>query len=506
MKRIRLNAVSIITKLIVFLLTILLIMTFVTVYSNLTSREMIATYNENITASVTVYDLYQTGDEMHTYFKKYFVSPNEANKKEFEQRVDECDDILRYLRNTKTNEANSRVLTDVANMIASYLEHAQQAVDYKIGGNSDRAYELNRKVNDINNLISRNFATHIAIQLEYFESLKAELNERSNSQATLNIILIIVAVVLSVTVTVVVWRTMSKPINQLARNAREISSGNLDVKPLYRKTKDEFFVLINAFNDMVQEINYYMMQQKEKAEIEYKLHQEEMNSLKMKTVLRETQFRALRSQMNPHFLFNTLSIISQTCYMEEAYQSLEILEATIDLMRYYLNTGTELIKLRDEMQRVNDYILIQKLRFADKIAFEINIDERYLDYLLPALSVQPAIENAIQHGLHDCLSGGKVTVSVGETEKDLIIEIADNGIGISEDKIHQILTSDYSTEEVQKDVEIDINSPRKGGIGLKNIRERFNMLYNKDNIMDIQSELGVGTKVILHIPKRKNVG
>jgi sensor histidine kinase YesM len=217
--------------------------------------------------------------------------------------------------------------------------------------------------------------------------------------------------------------------------------------------------------------------------MEGKLREEELKNLKTLTELKQSELKVLQNQINPHFLFNTLNTIARMAMFEQADETLKLIESTADLLRYNLGKiNKEDVTLGDEINNVKEYIYIQNIRFADRIKFEFDIDESLLAVRAPYLVLQPLVENAIIHGIEPLEKGGCLKISVYKQEDNVIVEIQDNGVGITQSRISQL----FDDKDESK-------------IGLRNINKRIEYLYGQTDLLKIQSEPGC-TIVTLTIP------
>jgi phosphopantetheinyl transferase (holo-ACP synthase) len=212
--------------------------------------------------------------------------------------------------------------------------------------------------------------------------------------------------------------------------------------------------------------------------------------------LKEAQLKALESQVNPHFLFNTINIIAKLAFLEGATETETMAYALADLMRYSLRSSSlsnGLVQLRDEIQHARQYLLIQSKRFRDRLELNFEIDEMALAIRVPPLSLQPIIENAFVHGLERSERPGQFLLSVQKAREYVVISVQDNGVGISREQIHKLLG------EEPRDVS-DHWSAHTTGLGLKHVRDRLRYYYGAKCQLVIESEPGSGTTVRLLLP------
>ncbi len=216
---------------------------------------------------------------------------------------------------------------------------------------------------------------------------------------------------------------------------------------------------------------------------------------------KQTELTALQSQINPHFLYNTLDSIRGQALMDDNYEIARMVEALGAFFRYSISRTGSLVPLRDELANINNYMLIQGYRFNNRFSLEIIIDEEdeaAYDFPIPKLIIQPVVENAIFHGLEERLQGGKVSIEVIVTDKNLIIIISDNGKGIESGRLRE-LNERIQSACVQSD-DNGMREHRNTGIALPNIHKRIQLLFGEEYGVNIYSTIGQGTSVEITIP------
>ncbi|MEN6413077.1 MAG: LytS/YhcK type 5TM receptor domain-containing protein [Veillonellales bacterium] len=208
----------------------------------------------------------------------------------------------------------------------------------------------------------------------------------------------------------------------------------------------------------------------------------ELAELDQQRNMREkAELRALQAQINPHFLFNTINIIMSFCRTDPA-TARSLLNHLAVLMQRRFAEQSDFITLANELEEINSYLEIVKRRFGSRLTVEIHLEKAALAVLVPTLSIQPLVENAIQHGLFPKVDQCVLAINISRKEKDVVICISDNGIGITADKMQQILA--FSSD----------------GIGLKNVNSRLKSIYGESYGLQIDSKAGEGTRVIVRIP------
>lgn len=204
----------------------------------------------------------------------------------------------------------------------------------------------------------------------------------------------------------------------------------------------------------------------------------EMNLEAQSRLLNESRLRALTSQINPHFLFNTLNSISSLVRTNPEQARTTILKLS-NILRKLLRKDDNLTPLRDELAFIDDYLSIEMVRFGEKLKFIKEVEPQTLDRLVPSMLLQPIVENSIKHGLSKKLNGGTIRLRSRLVESNLEIVIEDDGVGIDESKLENLFEQ---------------------GIGVSNVNERLKVLFDGEYRMYIDSKPGEGTRTQLDIP------
>ncbi|MDE3197451.1 MAG: histidine kinase [Acidobacteriota bacterium] len=199
-------------------------------------------------------------------------------------------------------------------------------------------------------------------------------------------------------------------------------------------------------------------------------------------LLMQARLQALASQINPHFLFNTLNSIS-TLIRTNPEQARTMLVRLSRILRRRLKNQDHFTPLRDELDFIEDYLSIELVRFGNKLRVEKQIDPGVSDMLVPSMLLQPLVENSIRHGISGKIEGGAITLRARANKGRLVIEVEDDGVGIPESELSGILNK---------------------GIGVSNVKERLKVLYNQDYRMLIDSQAGRGTRIEIEVPEMRD--
>ncbi len=219
---------------------------------------------------------------------------------------------------------------------------------------------------------------------------------------------------------------------------------------------------------------------------------------------KQTALMALQSQINPHFLYNTLDSIRGRALIEGNREIAQMLEALAAFFRYSISGRDKPVTLRDELANIKNYMMIQQYRFNDRFSLEIVIDEEdeiAYDYRIPRLIIQPVVENAVFHGLEEMPGGGKIVIEIVLTDENLILIISDNGKGIAPATLKRLNERIHHPERLaEESEETRAGGHRDTGIALPNIHRRIQLLYGEAYGVQVYSTPGQGTDVEITVP------
>jgi len=262
-----------------------------------------------------------------------------------------------------------------------------------------------------------------------------------------------------------------KPITGLADMMDQADTHTLDLRvPV--DSQDETGRLTRNFNKMLERIQGLMNQ-----------------VVKEQEEKRKYELQMLQAQINPHFLYNTLDSIIWMAEMHED-NVVPMTEALARLFRISLNRGNEFITIEDELEHVRNYLMIQSMRYEDKIAFHILCPKELSSFQTIKLIIQPIVENSIYHGIKKKKGKGDIVITVGSQGEDILIKVMDNGVGMEKKLCEEILTKDSRF----------VNTVGSG-TGVKNVNERIRLYFGVKYGLHYESELGKGTTVTIRVPK-----
>ena len=445
-----------------------------------------AVYSSNNTLN----DLSTALDELQVATQGYLNTKTSDALEQYYIAEQEYQSLLENFDDNQ-DENEGRVLErNIKRMSINYIKLTNQAVESKRGGNVEKYKNFYESATRLYGFIDSNI-TSLNNQLFVNNS-----NSYTNMMSTLktmeelNLITLIVIVIANVFFVVIIAATITEPLIKLAGVANQVSNGDFQVSMPPVKNNDEIGVVARAFNKMVISINAYITKLTESMETERKLRE---NELIMANHVKDAELKYLQSQINPHFLFNTLNAGAQLAMMEGADRTSEYMHNVANFFRYNIKKNKDVVTLKEEIELVDIYIYIINVRFAGEIQFEKQVDESLLNVQIPSMILQPIVENSINYGIRNIDWTKKVKLSVYELGDYICVSIKDNGIGMSEETITKILEGSYEGNPEKSD---------SNGVGLSNCIERLNIFYERDDVLDIISEgAGKGTETILYLPR-----
>ena len=302
------------------------------------------------------------------------------------------------------------------------------------------------------------------------------MNDLTNSYKQIGVFavfILIAGIFILIAVNIFVSTRITNPIGALEKSVNDLENGLIDVD-ISVKGSQEIKHLGNAIKSMVNKMKILMD-----------------DIVREQEAKRKSELNALQAQINPHFLYNTLDSIIWMIENDKYDGAIVMVTALARLFRISLSKGRNIISLGDELEHARNYLTIQNIRYKNKFDYYIEADESILDLACIKLVIQPLIENAIYHGMEFMYGDGEILVKAYVNESDLYIDIIDNGLGMTEDAVQALLTTEGKS------------SKNGSGIGLRNVNERIQLYFGKQYGIKIDSEPDEGTTITIHIPAIK---
>lgn len=266
---------------------------------------------------------------------------------------------------------------------------------------------------------------------------------------------------------------ISKPIERLTSKTKQVQQGEFDqVKYEEEYLKDEIGDLQHNFHIMLDKINELINENYAK-----------------QLLIKETEYKALQSQINPHFLYNTLDSINWLAKINGQQKVARMVVALGNMLRNIISKKTPLVTIEEELEIIQDYITIQKHRYGDRLSFHLDADEKAKKAMIPKLTLQPLVENSIQHGQEEMTTACTIFVRITVKDEEIHMSVLDNGPGMDETTIQEIYKGNIQ--------------PKGSGIGLFNINERIKLMFGEKYHVEIHSKKEKGTRIRIILPFKK---
>lgn len=291
------------------------------------------------------------------------------------------------------------------------------------------------------------------------------------------LIVCIISLILVAILSMILSFNIAKPIKKLSNLMVQVEKGDLNVNVKNISGSDEIGLLSRSFNSMIDTIKQLI-----KSRYEAELHK------------KDAELKALLMQINPHFLYNTLEVISGIADCEGVDKISDITQSLSKMLRYNIDLKNEKVRIRDELENCNNFFLILKCRFEDNLIIEKDIDIQVEKFVIVKQVLQPLVENSIKHGIEKKIGRGIIRLTVKKTNDYVSIVLEDNGVGFTPEKLKEF-------EEFRQRVSASFyDSATTKSLGLKNVYARLMIFFGDRLTFNISSKMGEGTIISIGIP------
>ena len=485
-------------KLIIYFLVPIFLLGSVSMISYFTAVFLKSNTQDIIVDYVYLNNLKNDVTQLNMELEKYLISASSEDLLDYYSHYNSLNNLAAKIPRKLSYNRDEMLLKDIGFMLEDLLAETDKAVISKRGRVSSQYTEHFARSNEIRAYIDSYIVEMLNNRLEEGSKRYDVLNQTMRFLFILNLGLIISVIVVTLIVAIRSSYKLTQPLTDLSHNAEEIAKGNFYIEMEKTHTGDEIDILSEAFIKMMDSVKGHIVDIKNQAEVENRLRDQEVQNFKMKALLKESELKFLQSQINPHFLFNTLNAASQLAVIEDAETTSLFIQNIADIFRYNLKSLDELVPLSDELEFVSNYMSILKMRFGERIAYEYNIDKDSLGIKIPRITLQPIIENAYIHGLQNLERNGTIRLETKVENEVLLISIEDDGMGLTKEQVDNLINED-NTEETA----IENSNKHLSGIGVSNVIKRLKLSFQVEEnqkIIDIVSTPDKGTKVILSLP------
>lgn len=382
--------------------------------------------------------------------------------------VQSAEAIARKLTDTTTEKDSLHAINSVLSLCHNLeVKINQIAATQEYDSRED---QLKNNVYILTDLIQEYMYTYLYYEAVHLDSLQSTMIRNMVVLMGGVVVLSLVLLYFLLTNSRKLSRRIVDPIDRICERLKAIGKGSLLVCEPIQADVEEVQILSDGIESMVGHL---------KRLIDKNTEQEKQR--------RRTELALLQAQINPHFLYNTLDTIIWLTESGEIGQSVTMISSLSNYFRFSLSRGQNVITLAEEEQHIRSYLEIQQMRYRDLMEYEIDIPDGLKNYILPKLTLQPLVENALYHGIKNRRRKGFIRVTGrAENERLIILEVADDGAGMTEERLEAVRAS--------------LAEGRREGFGLRTVNQRIQILFGEEYGLTVESTPDVGTRIIVTIP------
>lgn len=379
-------------------------------------------------------------------------------------------DGLEELTDSKENRNRLASAKKYLNNLQIYKERIEQ--NLKDGNKYENNIEIwENDVQIVTALMRETIFQYIYYEIKDIQKARTEYQDFFMQMIRFSIIAFALILILITFLSYYIPLSITHPIRKLSEVTDQVAKGDLTVRSDVRSGA-EVSVLNDSLNTMIDKINELLEQVKTE-----------------QGRLRKAEFELLQSQINPHFLYNTLDTIVWLAEAGEQKKVVDMVGSLSDFFRTSLNQGKDMVSVKEELQHSRSYLEIQQVRYQDILQYEIQVPEPLFCYLIPKITIQPLVENALYHGIKNKRGIGKIMIT-GKREKDyFVLIVEDNGAGMSRERLEAVRKGMNQKSQTEKDI-----------YALYNVNERIRLNFGQKYGLSIDSVLGEGTTVQVMLP------
>ncbi|TLS38413.1 sensor histidine kinase [Pseudalkalibacillus caeni] len=468
------------TKIMIFVTVLVLLVNGVTYYLYHSSQQTIDEYHDSFQRFIILNQISQQTSLVYEALNAYVIEKTPGYLSDYRTERKRLLSEKEKLIDRVENADNYLTVTNYYNMIDSFLEECEITVKALEEQNLNQySFHIN-EASKVSRFIQDTTLSLLNSELTGYQIFYHAMEKKNVYLQAMGISLFISTILLSLLTALWFSKGLTRPISHLSSSARRISKGDFSGKDVQVNTNDEMQLLAGTFNNMRRNIRELIKEIKDQSELD--------------RLLKEMELKSLQSQINPHFLFNTLNTVSRLAYLEGADKTSDLIGSVSALLRYNLGNLEKPTVLRDEVRIVKEYFFIQQTRFGDRVSFESAIDDSCLDVSIPILTLQPIVENAFIHGIESYEHDAKIGLNVYSKSGQVILEVWDNGVGMDGDERARLLSRDDKKEKHLK------SHGHSTGLGMKNVIKRLDIFYKNQCEIEISSEVNEGTIVRIKLP------
>lgn len=440
-----------------------------------------ADYLEHFSQISQIYELNAQNTEAIKELKKSDDEKDQTLSGQITGNINKMKVLLDEVDN-EVLSSQERMRVETVQYLTEYFENSFEKYkeEYQDELYTDCMYTIDR----INSFAQEILRISVEANKEYIDTVQKDNRNLWITTAFVGIMVVIV----SGAINFIFGSYITRVINSTVRMTKEIANRQRTVKYEIEDEPPEVKDMLESFNALLEQLQ-------EKNDMELKIAQDELEQARMQELLKEAKLQGLQMQITPHFLFNTLNVISKMAFLENDDKVYHLIIALSKFLRHSLKNRQSCVPIQEEIDMIQQYLYILQARMGDRLSYTIdNRLDNNSRHELPLFTLQPIVENAFKHGIEPCVDGGNILVRIKQVNEELVLTVADDGLGMSKDKLAAMRLKTRIDEARFNYVE---------HIGIENVCSRLNMLYEECVHICISSIPDKGTIFTIRIRNHK---
>lgn len=440
-----------------------------------------ADYLEHFSQISQIYELNAQNTEAIKELKKSDDEKDQTLSGQITDNINKMKVLLDEVDN-EVLSSQERMRVETVQYLTGYFENIFEKYkeEYQDELYTDCMYTIDR----INSFAQEILRISVEANKEYIDTVQKENRNLWITTAFVGIMVVIV----SGAINFIFSSYITRVINSTVRMTKEIANRQRTVKYEIEDEPPEVKDMLESFNALLEQLQ-------EKNDMELKIAQDELEQTRMQELLKEAKLQGLQMQITPHFLFNTLNVISKMAFLENDDKVYHLIIALSKFLRHSLKNRQSCVPIQEEIDMIQQYLYILQARMGDRLSYTIdNRLDNNSRHELPLFTLQPIVENAFKHGIEPCVDGGNILVRIKQVNEELVLTVADDGLGMSKDKLAAMRLKTRIDEARFNYME---------HIGIENVCSRLNMLYEERVHICISSVPDKGTIFTIRIRNHK---
>lgn len=386
------------------------------------------------------------------------------------EEVNDAQTLARDLLESTTQKDSLLAITSVLDLCENLEEKIYQIQN--TSNYDERQSQLENNIYVLTSLIEEYMYTYLYYEASALNEIQQQVTQQVVTEGILVAAVTAVVIFGALRYSLRLSRSITQPLVELCGRAEDVSRGDLTVREPIQSDVYEIRILSEGMEQMIARLNSQMQEMQQKQE-----------------TLRRTELALLQAQINPHFLYNTMDTIIWLMEAEKTQEAVEMVSNLSAFFRHSLSKGEDVITLKEEERHVRSYLQIQHARYKDIMEYSVEIAPELQNALLPKLTLQPLVENALYHGIKLKRAVGHIRISGWLEDGHVVLQVADNGVGMTQERLDHLRKAMESEERV--------------GFGVSAVSQRLHLMFGQEYGLSIESRESVGTTVTIRIPFRQ---